>query len=122
MGWFNWSRKVTDEIRAGVGALGVDLNATRLRAMSSETGRPPLTMIVDADDHALSGALVQCEANQARLLGTTAQPRLNQRVWKDRILNALADRCVRTCRRDPRDSAAAEQTLYEQIDDALDRM
>jgi hypothetical protein len=252
MGWFNWSRKATDEIRAGVGALGVDLNATRIRAMSTETGRPPravllddphpdlpvavglerdvpevgraawgiarrlphltcfdflsglglprewraarqsftagellalvfdrfraacprpdhltlvlppylssakvsavanllakvempvrgsavlplallattdgrppLTMIVDADDHALTGTLVHCEANQARLLGTTVQPRLNQRVWKDRILNALADRCVRTCRRDPRDSAAAEQTLYDQIDDALDRV
>jgi hypothetical protein len=252
MGWFNWSRKATDEIRAGVGALGVDLNASRLRAMSSETGRPPravllddphpdlpvavaldrgvpevgraawavarrlphltcfdflsglglprewragrhsltagellglvferfraacprpdhltlvlpaylspakvsavanllakasmpvrgsavlplallattdgrppLTLIVDVDDHALTGALVQCEANQARILGTAAQPRLNQHVWKDRILNALADRCVRTCRRDPRDSAAAEQTLYDQIDDALDRI
>src|SRR5262249_20832190 len=51
-----------------------------------------------------------------------AQPRLSLHVWKDRILNALADRCVRTCRRDPRDSAAAEQTLYDQIDDALDRI
>ena len=252
MGWFNWSRKVTDEIRAGVGTLGVDLNAARLRAMASETGRPPravllddphaelpvavslergvpdvgrparaiarrlphlaafdflndlgqprewrfgkqsftandllglvfeqfhaacprpdqltlvlpaylssakvtvvanllskakfpvrgsavlplallaatdgrppLTLIVDVDDHAFTGAVVQCESNQARLLGTTTQPRLNQRVWKERILNALADRCVRTCRRDPRDSAVAEQALYEQIDDALDRL
>ncbi len=28
----------------------------------------------------------------------------------------------RVCRRDPRDSAAAEQALYEQIDDSLDRI
>jgi hypothetical protein len=37
------------------------------------------------------------------------------------LLDALADRCIRLCRRDPRDSAITEQSLYEQIDDALDR-
>src|SRR5262249_16773217 len=34
-------------------------------------------------------------------------------------LDAVADRCVRLCRRDPRDSAAAEQHVYEQLDAAL---
>jgi hypothetical protein len=33
----------------------------------------------------------------------------------------VSDRCVRLCRRDPRDSAEAEQALFEQLDDALDR-
>ena len=255
MGWFNWSRKVTEEYRAGGGTLGLDVNASRVRAVASETGRPPrvallddpheelplavslerpaaevgraalglarrlphmgcfdflndvgqprewkvgrhrvtanqlvalaldrvraacprpdnltlvlptylgtpkvsalanlmtkaqlpvrgsavaplalvaggdpartrphVTLVVDVDDHALTGAVVQCEASQARLLATTTQPRLNVRVWKERLLNALADRCVRTCRRDPRDTPAADQALYEQIDDALDRL
>jgi hypothetical protein len=93
-----------------------------LALLAATDGRPPLTLVVDVDEHALTGAIVQCESNQARLLSIAVQPRLNQRVWKDRILNALADRCVRTCRRDPRDSAVAEQALYDQIDDALDRM
>ncbi len=33
----------------------------------------------------------------------------------------LSDRCVRICRRDPRDNAEAEQMLYDQIDGAIDR-
>src|SRR5262249_34124455 len=44
------------------------------------------------------------------------------RVWKERLLDALSDRCVRACRRDPRDSADAEQNLYDQIDDCLDQL
>ena len=35
--------------------------------------------------------------------------------------DAAADRCVRVCRRDPRDSADAEQSLFEQLDATLDR-
>jgi len=255
MRWFNWSRKESDEFRVGVGTLGLDVNASRLRAVSSEPGRPPrtvlldepheelplavslegpvpevgraalglirrlphlacfdflndlgqprewkvgrqrfhasdllalaferlcsvcpkpdhltlvlpsylntqrvtalaalldkagltvrgsatlplalvagcehthtrphLALVVDADDHALSGAIVQCEAGQCRLLATTAQTRLNIRAWKDQLLNSLADRCVRTCRRDPRDTPTADQALYEQLDDAIDRV
>ncbi|WP_171471264.1 hypothetical protein [Frigoriglobus tundricola] len=48
-------------------------------------------------------------------------PRLNVKAWKDRLLDAISDRCVRLCRRDPRDSAEAEQALFEQLDEALDR-
>jgi hypothetical protein len=83
--------------------------------------RPRLTLLIDIDDHALTGSLLQVDANQARLLGVIAEPKLNLRAWKDRLLNGLADRCVRVCRRDPRDSAAAEQALYEQIDDAMEK-
>src|SRR5262249_26106028 len=38
-----------------------------------------------------------------------------------RLLDAVADRCIRQSRRDPRDCAPAEQALYDQIDDALDQ-
>ena len=44
MRWFNWSRKENDEFRVGVGTLGLDVNASRLRAVSSEPGRPPRTV------------------------------------------------------------------------------
>jgi hypothetical protein len=44
------------------------------------------------------------------------------KIWKDRLIDAVADRCVRLCRRDLRDSAAAEQSLFEQLDPALDRL
>ena len=42
------------------------------------------------------------------------------RAWKDRLLDAIALRCVRQSRRDPRDSAVAEQSLYDQLDCMLD--
>jgi hypothetical protein len=43
-------------------------------------------------------------------------------MWKNKLLDSISDRCVRMCRRDPRDSAEAEQSLFEQLDDALDRL
>jgi hypothetical protein len=79
-------------------------------------------LVVDADDHALSASLLAVADGQARLAAGTVQPRLGLRAWKDRLLDALADRCIRICRRDPRDNPAAEQALDEQIDDALDRL
>src|SRR5207237_708292 len=60
------------------------LSLALVAACDPSQARPRLALIVDADDHALTGALVQCEAGQARLTGTAAQPRLNVRAWKDR--------------------------------------
>jgi hypothetical protein len=83
---------------------------------------PGPVLVVDADDHALTASLVATSDGQARLAATGVQPRLGLRAWKDRMLDALADRCIRICRRDPRDNPAAEQALDDQIDDALDRL
>jgi hypothetical protein len=80
--------------------------------------RPAL--VVDADEHALTLAVVSLEAEQARVLTAHALPQLGLRVWKGRLLDAAADSCIRHSRRDPRDSAAAEQALYEQLDAAMD--
>jgi hypothetical protein len=83
---------------------------------------PGAVLVVDADDHALSASVVAVEAGEVRLLTTAAWPKLSRRLWKDRLLDYLSDRCVRQCRRDPRDSADAEQRLYDQLDPALDRV
>jgi hypothetical protein len=48
------------------------------------------------------------------------QPAVALRAWTDRLLDAVSDRCIRLCRRDPRDSAAGEQGIYEQLNTALD--
>jgi hypothetical protein len=87
--------------------------------------RPPASadvVIVDADDYALTASLVRVEPTQAKLLGSSTLPRAGAKLWREKLLDALCDRCVRVCRRDPRDSAEAEQALYEQIDDSLDRL
>jgi hypothetical protein len=82
---------------------------------------PGAVVIVDADEYALSAAAVMVERDHAKLIAPACWPRIAVKAWKDRLLDAVSDRCVRLCRRDPRDSAEAEQSLFEQLDDALDR-
>jgi hypothetical protein len=82
---------------------------------------PAGVVVLDADEFALSAAVVGVDRENARLLASAGWPRAGIKAWKDKLLDAVADRCVRLCRRDPRDSADAEQALYEQLDDALDR-
>jgi hypothetical protein len=82
---------------------------------------PGAVTVIDADEYALSAAVVSVERTQVRLAGSATWPRLAVKAWKDRLLDAISDRCIRLCRRDPRDSPEAEQGLFEQLDDALDR-
>jgi len=82
---------------------------------------PTTVLIVDVDDHALTASVVRIAEEEVRSLGTAMLPRLGIRLWRDRLLDALADRCVRLCRRDPRDSGDAEQMLFDQVEEAIDR-
>jgi hypothetical protein len=77
-------------------------------------------ILIDLDDHALWLATVQEADGQAHLLDTVAYPQLSLSAWRTRLLNALADCCILQSRRDPRDCAAAEQHLYEQLEGILD--
>lgn len=83
-------------------------------------GVDPTVLVIDADEHAVSASLIAVGTDEVKQLAATAVPKTGLKAWKDRLIDGLADRCVRTCRRDPRDSAAAEQDLYLQLDDALD--
>lgn len=87
--------------------------------------RPPAAgagsaVVVDADEFALSACVVGVARDTARVAASACWPRLGVKAWNEKLLDAVADRCVRLCRRDPRDSAAAEQSLFEQLADALD--
>jgi hypothetical protein len=77
-------------------------------------------LVADADDHALTWSVVQVEGERARLIASETWPLLGLRSWRERLLDMLADRCVRQSRRDPRDCGDAEQSLYEQIEAILD--
>ncbi len=78
-------------------------------------------LVADTDDHAFTWTVLTSDGEKARIAATLTLPHLSARVWMDRLLDATADRCVRVCRRDPRDSSAAEQYLFEQLQVALDR-
>jgi hypothetical protein len=77
-------------------------------------------LVADIDDHALTWSVVNIDGTKARLIATESWPMLSMLSWRERLLDVLADRCVRQSRRDPRDSGEAEQSLYEQIDPILD--
>ncbi len=77
-------------------------------------------ILVDGDDHALTFTVVAEARGQAQLVGERTLPQLSLPVWKDRLIDAISDRCVRHSRRDPRDSGDAEQMLYDQIEDVLE--
>jgi hypothetical protein len=83
---------------------------------------PGAVAVVDADEYGLSATVVAVERDRVRLVAMGCWPRFAAKAWKDRLLDAVSDRCVRLCRRDPRDSADAEQALFEQLDDALERV
>jgi hypothetical protein len=79
-------------------------------------------LVVEADDHALTWTVLSAGSEQVRVLATQVQPAVATRNWLEQMLNAVSNRCVKICRRDPRDSGAAEQSVYEQLDAACDTL
>ncbi|HEV3258463.1 MAG TPA: hypothetical protein VG013_16420 [Gemmataceae bacterium] len=79
-----------------------------------------LAMVGDVDDHALTWTAVAVNNERAAIVGERTLAHLGLRAWKSRLIDAVAERCVRQSRRDPRDSAPAEQMLYEQLDAACE--
>jgi hypothetical protein len=76
-------------------------------------------VLLDADDHALSVSALAPVDGELQLLETRVLARLGLRAWTERLLNALADRCILQSRRDPRDCPAAEQGLFEQLGEVM---
>jgi hypothetical protein len=83
---------------------------------------PGWAVVVDCDEFALSAAAVAVVPEGAVQLAHGFWPRASLKAWTDRLIDALSDRCVRLCRRDPRDSADAEQAVFEQLPGLLDHL
>lgn len=97
------------------------LDADWVVPMRPAASGPCTVVVIDADEFATFAALVSVTSDAVKMTGSAVWTRLAIKAWKDRLLDGVSDRCVRLCRRDPRDSAEAEQLLFEQLDDALDR-
>jgi hypothetical protein len=102
-----------------LGSVSAPLAAT-LAAQIQQQPWFGLTYVLDADEHAQTWSVVSCEDGHAHLVAVHTQLRLGVPAWKERLLDAVAERCVRQSRRDPRDSAPAEQMLWDQLDAAVD--
>lgn len=111
------------ELAAGVGFGVLGTVAAPLAASLTACADRPWSgpaFLADVDDHALTLAVLVADGAEVRLAEARSWPHLGLRRWKERLLDALADRCIRQSRRDPRAAAGAEQSLYEQINTALD--
>jgi hypothetical protein len=73
-------------------------------------------LVIDADDHALTLGWVKGLADRAHLIESRSFTQLGVRAWKERLIDALADRFIRAHRRDPRDVPSAEQSIFDQLD------
>ncbi|HLN33348.1 MAG TPA: hypothetical protein VK395_36810 [Gemmataceae bacterium] len=91
-------------------------------ALAAYTAEPwsGMALVIDVDDHVLTATTVVADGEQLSAHASQAWPHLSLRAWKGRLLDMIAERCIRQSRRDPRDSAVTEQSLYEQLEDALD--
>jgi hypothetical protein len=101
--------------------------AAPLAAAWAAHGQNPwcgLALVLDADLHALTWTALAADEpdapRQVRTVGQQTVPQLGVASWKERVLDGVADRCIRQSRRDPRESAAAEQAIWDQLDTAFD--
>ena len=77
-------------------------------------------LVIDVDEHALTLGWIKAMGDKAHLIESRSFTQLGLRWWNERLLNVLADLCVRQHRRDPRDVPQAEQSLYDQLDSLTD--
>jgi hypothetical protein len=109
---------VTDELaRAGISMIGSVAAPLALAATCSAGFGTAL--VLDTDDHALTWSVLSAEGSSARLLAHHSVSAASVPAWFDRLIDAISDRCIHRCRRDPRDSGSAEQSLFEQLDSLL---
>jgi hypothetical protein len=79
-----------------------------------------LALVGDVDEHAFTWSAVVVHNDRATLLETTSLPGAGRAAWLRRLIDGVAMRCVRSTRRDPRESADAEQGLYDQLSERID--
>jgi hypothetical protein len=104
-----------------VGSVPTPVAATLAALARPESaGLSGLVLVGDVDGYALTWSLLEVGEGQVRLVQGHAAPHLARGVWLRRLLDGAAQRCVRVCRRDPRQSAEAEQSLYDQLGGLLE--
>jgi hypothetical protein len=79
-----------------------------------------VVLVVDVDGYALTMSAVAVSDTTLNLLQCDSYQNLSSNAWTNRIIDGVANHCIRRTRRDPRESADAEQGIFDQLPDALD--
>ncbi len=93
--------------------------AAAYSAFASEAWSGP-ALVFDIDEHALTATTVVADGEHLWVQNSVAWTTSSLRAWQNRLLDGISERCIHQCRRDPRESPLAEQSLFEQIEAALD--
>jgi hypothetical protein len=77
-------------------------------------------LLVDVDEHSLTWTSLLVEGRssgvrQGRAVQHWALTGHGESAWQQRLLDGIADQCIRQTRRDPRASSQAEQRIYQQL-------
>ncbi len=111
-------------VKARLPLLG-SVSASLANAWTTHERQPwrGLALVLDADEYALTWSAAIAEAaapGQLRVLVDKPIHLLGIRKWKERLIDGIAERLIRQSRRDLRDSADAEQILFDHLDDTFD--
>jgi hypothetical protein len=102
-----------------LGSLPAPLAAAHAATHGSQPVRlldqPGLVLVIDVDGHALSWSVVERLADRLGVRLVQPSAPLGRGAWLRRLMDGVALRCIRQSRRDPRESADAEQALFEQL-------
>ncbi len=79
-----------------------------------------VALVGDLDSGSFTWSAVAADAGQARLVEVQSFPRLGRNAWLMRLLDAVAGRCIRLSRRDPRQVPETEQALFSRLAAVLD--
>src|SRR5262249_12197072 len=78
-----------------------------------------VVLILDVDGYALTLSAVRISEKSLHLLSCQTCLHLSLNSWLNRLIDGVANHCIRRTRRDPRQSADAEQELYDQLAAAM---
>jgi hypothetical protein len=99
--------------------LGLRMVGIVRRSLAASGGAPGLVMDADAYAVTLTATTLIEPGPRLRLVRTVVLRELALPLWKERIAEQIAMRCVRDARRDPRAAADTDQMLDAQIETQL---
>lgn len=77
-------------------------------------------VVGDVDGAGFTWSVVQVQHERIEVVDSQTFPMLGRNAWLGKLIDGAAGRCIRVSRRDPRESAEAEQMLYDQLAERID--
>lgn len=80
-----------------------------------------LTLVGDCDSTGFTWTALVVDVDSVRLLDRQVLPRLGRNTWLQRLVDGVANRCLRISQRDPRLVPETDQALFDQLGHFLEQ-